>query len=298
MSPNYLMRSLMFVPGHNEQLLRKSATSEADVLLLDIEDSVQPRSNKILARQLIEKLHTDGIFTNKKVFIRINDRESGELIDDILSMTISGIEGFVYPKSNNSEDIFFIDKLLESIEYKKKLEIGTFKLIPLIETSGAVLNALSIAKSSKRIVAIAYGCEDFLTDLQGTHDLEEMALQVPRSMIAMAARSADVTPIDTVHIQVHDLEDLNKNLRIAKTLGFEGMLVLNPKEIPLVHQYFSPTDLEVVKAKEIVELAEASILNGVGVAIVKGKFVGPPLLQGAKKILNKHNLINNKGATQ
>jgi citrate lyase subunit beta/citryl-CoA lyase len=288
----------MFVPGHNEQLLRKSATSEADVLLLDIEDSVQPRSNKILARQLIEKLHTDGIFTNKKVFIRINDRESGELIDDILSMTISGIEGFVYPKSNNSEDIFFIDKLLESIEYKKKLEIGTFKLIPLIETSGAVLNALSIAKSSKRIVAIAYGCEDFLTDLQGTHDLEEMALQVPRSMIAMAARSADVTPIDTVHIQVHDLEDLNKNLRIAKTLGFEGMLVLNPKEIPLVHQYFSPTDLEVVKAKEIVELAEASILNGVGVAIVKGKFVGPPLLQGAKKILNKHNLINNKGATQ
>ncbi|PRD68383.1 CoA ester lyase [Malikia spinosa] len=298
MSSNYLMRSLMFVPGHNEQLLRKSATSEADVLLLDIEDSVQPRCNKILARQLIEKLHTDGIFANKKIFIRINDRESGELIDDILSMTISGIEGFVYPKSNNSEDIFFIDKLLESIEYKKKLEIGTFKLIPLIETSGAVLNALSIAKSSKRIVAIAYGCEDFLTDLQGTHDLEEMALQVPRSMIAMAARAAGVTPIDTVHIQVHDLEDLNKNLKIAKTLGFEGMLVLNPKEIPLVHQYFSPTDQEVEKAKEIVELAEASILSGVGVAIIKGKFVGPPLLQGAKKILNKNYLINNKGAIE
>lgn len=298
MSSHYLMRSLMFVPGHNEQLLKKSATSEADVLLLDIEDSVQPKSNKILARQLIRKLNNDGLFSNKKIFIRINDRESGELLDDILAMTISGIEGFVYPKSNNSEDIFFIDKLLESIEYKKNLEVGTFKLIPLIETSGAVLNALSIAKSSKRIVAIAYGCEDFLTDLQGTHELEEMALQVPRSMIAMAARAAGVIPIDTVHIKVHDLEDLNKNLKIAKTLGFEGMLVLNPKEIPLVHQYFSPTDQEVEKAKEIVELAEASILSGVGVAIIKGKFVGPPLLQGAKKILNKKILINKKEANQ
>lgn len=298
MSPNYLMRSLMFVPGHNEQLLRKSATSEADVLLLDIEDSVQPKSNKLLARQLIKKLNADGIFLKKRIFIRINDRESGELLDDILSMTIDGIEGFVYPKSNDSEDIFFIDKLLESIEYKKKLNIGTFKLIPLIETSGAVLNALSIAKSSKRIVAIAYGCEDFLTDLQGTHDLEEMALQVPRSMIAMAARAAGVIPIDTVHIKVHDLEDLNKNLKIAKALGFEGMLVLNPKEIPLVHQYFSPTNQEVEKAKEIVELAEASILSGVGVAIIKGKFVGPPLLQGAKNILNKKTLINNKEANQ
>ena len=298
MSSHYLMRSLMFVPGHNEQLLKKSATSEADVLLLDIEDSVQPKSNKALARELIEKLNKDGIFSKKKIFIRINDRESGELLDDILSMTISGIDGFVYPKSNDSEDIFFIDKLLESIEYKKDLEIGTFKLIPLIETSGAVLNALSIAKSSKRIVAIAYGCEDFLTDLQGTHDLDEMALQVPRSIIAMAARAAGVIPIDTVHIKVHDLEDLNKNLRIAKTLGFEGMLVLNPKEIPLVHQYFSPTDKEVEKAKEIVELAEASISSGVGVAIIKGKFVGPPLLQGAKKILDKKTSIRNKETNQ
>lgn len=298
MSSNYLMRSLMFVPGHNEQLLKKSAASEADVLLLDIEDSVQPKSNKVLARQLIEKLNKDGTFSNKKIFIRINDRESGELLDDILSMTISGIDGFVYPKSNDSEDIFFIDKLLESIEYKKNLEIGTFKLIPLIETSGAVLNALSIAKSSKRIVAIAYGCEDFLTDLQGTHDLEEMALQVPRSIIAMAARAAGVIPIDTVHIKVHDLDDLNKNLKIAKTLGFEGMLVLNPKEIPLVHQHFSPTDQEVEKAKEIVALAEESILSGVGVAIVKGKFIGPPLLQGAKNILEKKILISNKEDNQ
>ena len=298
MSTNYLMRSLMFVPGHNEQLLIKSAQSEADILLLDIEDSVQPKKNKEIARELIRKLYQKNTFPNKKIFIRVNDRESGELLDDILSMTLPGIEGFVYPKSNNSEDIFFIDKLLESIEYKKELKIGTFKLIPLIETAGAVLNALSIATSSKRIVALAYGCEDFLTDLEGTHDLEEMALQVPRSMISMAARAAGVTPIDTVHIKVHDLEDLDKNLKIAKTLGFEGMLVLNPKEIPLVHHYFSPTEQEVKIAEEIVELAEASILNGVGVAIVKGKFVGPPLLAGAKKILKKQKLIMTKENTK
>jgi len=289
-----IMRSLMFVPGHNEKLLASAARSQADVLLLDLEDSVQPTYNKPLARKTIVEWVSSGKFLNYHIFPRVNDRESGYLLQDLYALTINGIDGFMYPKSKNGEDIYFFDKLLETIEYEKKIPVGTFKIIPLIETSAAVLNAQEICNASKRVIAIAFGCEDFVSDLEGLHDKEGQSIYVPRALIALAARANGVIPIDTVHINVHDLEDLEKNLILARNLGFEGMLVLHPKEIELVHKYFSPTEEEYKSATEMLELYEESQKEGKGVAIKDGKFIGPPLVIAAKKVLEKWNLINNK----
>lgn len=293
-SSEYLMRSLMFVPAHNERIMSSAARSNADVLLLDIEDSVQPTKNKEIARNNIIKYIEDGIFKNHMVFPRINDRESGQLLKDLTELTISGVTGFMYPKSYTGHDIYFIDKLLDTIEYEKGLPVGTFKLIPLIETSAAVLNAQDICKASNRVIAIAFGCEDFITDLEGIHDSEGQSIFNPRALIALAARANNVIPIDTVHIKVHDLKDLEKNLVIAKNLGFEGMLVLNPKELPLVHEYFSPSHQEVEDAKEMLRLADKAKKEGKGVAVMNNKFIGPPMVTTAKKIIAKSKLINNK----
>lgn len=290
----YLFRSLMFVPGHNEKLLTKAATTDADVLLLDIEDSVQPQKNKQLARDIIRKYIESKVFRPKKVFVRVNDRESGELLRDVLDLIIDGVDGFMYPKAKRGEDIYFFDKLLETIEYEKGLEIGSYKIIPLIETASAVINVQEICLASPRVIAIAYGSEDFIADLEGIHDQEHVSLFTPRSIIAMGARAAGVIPIDTVHVRVHDLEDLEKNLIVSKNLGFEGMMVLNPKELPLVHQYFSPTAQEVEDAREMVSLAQKASEDGEGVAIRNGKFIGPPMLKAANKILEKQKLISEK----
>lgn len=288
------MRSLMFVPGHNEKLLYSASRSNADVLLLDVEDSVQPHKNKQLARNAIVKWIGEGSFSKHMVFPRINDRESGELLKDLLQLTIKGVDGFMYPKAFSGEDIFFIDKLLETIEYEKGFTIGTFKLIPLIETSAAVLNAQEICKASKRVVAIAFGCEDFITDLQGIHDKNHESLYIPRAIIAMAARANNVIPIDTVHIDIHNLDDLEVNLKTAKNLGFEGMLVLHPKEIELVHKYYSPSEKEVADSNEMLYLASLAEKDDKGVALLKGKFIGPPMKVMAKNILAKHELILKK----
>jgi len=288
----HIMRSLLFVPGHNEKLLESAARSESDVLLLDLEDSVQPEINKSLARNLIKKHIKNGFFKNHLIFPRINDRESGHLLKDVYELTIPGIHGFMYPKSKKGEDIYFIDKLLETIEYEKGFVKGTFKLIALIETTASVLNAQDICRASKRVIALAYGCEDFIADLEGIHDEKGQSLFVPRAIIAMAARANSVIPIDTVHVNVHDLEDLEKNLIIAKRLGFEGMLVLHPKEIPIVHKYFSPSTRDIQDAEEMIRLAEKAKKEGKGVAIINGKFIGPPMISTAKKILKKKVFIN------
>lgn len=289
-----LLRSLMFVPGHNDRLLESADRSDADALLLDIEDSVQPKVNKELARKkIIEKLEA-GKFKNHLVFPRVNDRESGELLKDILALSIEGIDGFVYPKSNTGQDVYFFDKLLETIEYEKGIPKGTFKIIPLIETTAAVLNAQEIIQASDRVIAIAFGCEDFITDLQGIHDKEGESIFTARAMIAMSARANNVVPVDTVHINVHDLEDLEKNLILAKKLGFEGMLILHPKEINLAHQYFSPGEKDIKEAEEMLRLNEEAKKENKGVSIMNGKFIGPPMVLSAKKTLEKQQYILNK----
>jgi len=290
----YLMRSLMFVPAHNERLMESAARSEADVLLLDIEDSVQPVSNKKTARQNVIDYIKQKKFNNHLVFPRINDRESGELLKDLNELTIPGITGFMYPKSYTGQDVYFIDKLLDAIEYEKKIPVGTFKLIPLIETTAAVLNAQEICQSSERVIAIAFGCEDFVTDLEGVHDSGGESIFTPRALISMAARANNVIPIDTVHIKVHDLNDLERNLITAKNLGYEGMLVLNPKEIPLVHKYFSPTETEINDAQEMLKFSENVEKEGKGVAVINNKFIGPPMVIAAKRVLEKNNLIKKR----
>lgn len=281
----------MFVPAHNEKLMDSALRRDADVLLLDIEDSVQPVENKQIARDNIEKYVKEGKFKNKIVFPRVNDRESGHLLKDVYQLTLDGIEGFMYPKSKKGEDIYFFGKLLETIEYEKKIPRHTFKIIALIETPGAVLNIQEICTACpERLVAVAFGCEDYMTELGGKHDLESQSIFSARSIIAMGAKANNVIPIDTVHIRVHDLEDLERNLIIGRNLGFEGMLVLNPKEIPLVHQYYSPSDEEVAWATEMLALSEEAVLQGKGVAVKDDKFIGPPMVKMAKNILKKHQL--------
>lgn len=284
----------MFVPGHNEKLLLSASRSKADALILDVEDSVMPVSNKKIARKTIARKINEGLFKNFLIFPRINDGESGHLLKDIYALTIEGVDGFVCPKVMRGNDVYFIDKLLETIEYEKGFEVGKFKIVPLIETASAVYNVQEICSASDRVVAIVFGCEDFIADLEGIHDHEGKSLFTPRSLIALAARATGVIPIDTVHINVHDLEDLERNVKLARLMGFEGQLVLHPKELEIIHKYYTPSEKEVVDAREMLRLFEKAQKDNKGVTIIGGKFIGPPMIVAAKKIIERDNLIKEK----
>lgn len=295
MEQNYLMRSLMYVPAHNQKLLDSATRRDADVLLLDLEDSV-PVFDKQQARDNIKEFVKRDDLNGKLIFPRVNDRESGELLKDLTQLTIEGVNGFLYPKSTKGEDIYFVGKLLETIEYEKHIPVGTFKLMALIETAGAIVNIKDICEACpNRLVAVVFGCEDYVTNTQGKHDDAGKSIFYARNAIVNAARFAGIAPIDTVHIKVHDLEDLEKEVILGKELGFEGMSVLNPKELPIIHKYYTPTEEEVAWAREMVELAEESVREGKGVAVKEGKFIGPPMVKMAKNILAKHEIISRKG---
>ena len=292
----YLLRSLLFVPGHNRELLEKAKDFDVDALILDLEDSVSPASNKRRARsEILRFLQENTVELSKKqIFIRVNDRESGYLLADLTALTIPQVDGFIYPKSSGPDDIYFFDKLLETIEHEKTINTGKFKIIALIETAAAVLNAQAICEASDRLIAVAFGSEDYIADINGIHDSKHLSLFTPRALIAMAARATGKIPIDTVHVKVHDLEDLEENLKLSRNIGFEGMLALHPKELGLIHKYYGVDDIQYGDALEMIELSEKASTNNQGVALEGSKFIGPPMVAAAKKLIARKNLIDSK----
>lgn len=292
---DYLMRSLMFVPGHNEKFILNAASSDADVILLDVEDSVMPATNKQLARDNIKRHIEEKTFSGSDVFVRINEFSSGHLLQDIMQLSIEGITGFLLSKANSVEDIVLLDKLLALIEIERGIPLGEFKIIPILETAESIINSNEIAQASKRIIAIGFGSEDFVSDLDGLRDFDtNTSIFAPRAWVAMVARANNLIPIDAAYIKVHDLEGLQKHINVGRTLGYAGMWVLNPKQNKFVNESYAPSEEEVSEAYEILRLYDEAIKLNKGIAIINGKFIGPPLVVKAKHILDKVKLIESK----
>jgi citrate lyase subunit beta / citryl-CoA lyase len=290
-----LLRSLMFVPGHNEKLIESAAISNADAILFDLEDSVQPPSNKALARKLIIEKSKDSRFNHFHKFVRINEINTEYFLQDVLQLTNAAIEGFLLSKTNSKDDIIYLDNLLSSIERERGIEIGFFSIIPILESAQSIVNINEIAKSSNRIIALGFGSEDYVSDIKGVRDFDtNLSIDYPRKLVPVVARANNLEAIDAAFIKVHDLEGLEKHLSVGKVLGYSGMWVLHPKQNDLVNTFYSPTKKEYEDAKEFLRLyKEAQLLNK-GVAIIEGKFVGPPLITKSNDIIARVELINRR----
>ena len=278
----------MFVPGHNLKLLDSASRSNADALLFDVEDSVQPPENKILARKVIVERTQDKVFDNFYKFARINEIGTEFFLQDVIQLTEANLDGFLLSKTESYEDVKFLDNLLTSIEIERGYESGKFKIVPILETTKSFVNTKEIATASDRIIAIGFGSEDFVSDLQGVRDNgTDISIFNPRAYVAIVARAYNLEAIDAAYINVHDLEGLEKHLEVGKTLGYGGMWVLHPKQNSRVNRIYSPTKEEYLNAKRILELNKKAKELKMGVAIIEGTFIGPPVIIKANNILNR-----------
>ena len=286
-----LLRTMMFVPGHIEKLMGKASKCDADALVLDLEDSCKPNSNKEVARQVIRKSVESGLFDKFQVFVRVNPRGTGFLMKDVMELTLEGITGFLYPMAKSAADIIFFSELLSEIEMMKGFESGKFLIFPVIETGGGVLNAREICAVSERVVALGFGSEDFTQEMESIRDSADVSIFAPRALIAFGARAEGVIPIDTPHVNIHDLEGLERHCTDSKTLGYGGIQILHPKEIEIAHKVFSPGEQEMEDAREMIRLAEEAEKEDRGVVVMNGKFIGPPLVKKARKVIALADLI-------
>lgn len=288
---DFVLRTMLFVPAHKINLIEKASKCMADAVVLDLEDSCQPDTNKIIGRQNIVNAMQQKLFGKKKVFVRINPRQTGFMFDDVCAVAIEELDGFLYPMAGSKDDIVFFDNFLTEIELSRNMPIGKFKIFPVIETGEGVLNAHEIARASQRIVALGLGSEDFATDIDCIRDEENLSIQIPRQTIVFAARSVGAIPMDTPHVNVHDLEGLEKHVAQARTLGFGGMQILSPKEIEICHKYYTPSDEEAQAAYELVRMYQQAEKNSDGVSINNGRFVSPPTYKRAIQLIENYERI-------
>lgn len=286
----------MFVPGYTRKFLEKARDFCCDALLLDLEDSV-PEQVKQDARQYIREYLDAGSFT-QQAFIRVNDIESGLLTKDLEATLHPNTAGFMFTKVHDEKDITYFDKLLGQLEHDHGFETGKFKMLPLIETGSAILRAYQIATASPRMLGLAFGGEDYLTDLDGLHKEHGASLIVPRSLIVIAARSAHIDVLDTPYLDIRNPTGFRKEVELARELGFSGQLLIHPSQIEIANEVFSPTEAEISEAYRIVDAINLSSQKGQGTTLLDGKLIGPPMLKRALNVLRKNEriLISEKSA--
>lgn len=284
-----ILRTMTFVPGFRDKFLDKAINFKTDALILDLEDSV-PEIYKEDARAKVQQYLNKGVYT-QKIFIRVNSIDSGLLNLDLGKILHESVYGLMPTMIRDEYDIVYIDKLLTQLERDGGFAYGHFKLCPLIETVSALINAYKIAKSSKRIVGLAFGAEDYVTDLGGLHKESGSSILMARSLMVMAARSLDLSVLDTPYLNVSDLVGFKREAEFSREMGFTGQLILHPDQIDIAMEIFTPSPAEVNEAQEIIRKIESSSEKGYGVTLLDGKIVGPPMEKRARAVLKKWALI-------
>ncbi|MBR8697930.1 citrate (pro-3S)-lyase subunit beta [Enterococcus gallinarum] len=278
-----LRRTMMFVPGANAAMLRDAPLYGADSIMFDLEDAVSLKE-KDSARTLVHFALKTFDYSSVETVVRINSLEAGGA-QDIEAMVLAGVEVIRLPKTETAQDILDVDAVITSVEKDNQIPVGTTKMMAAIESAEGVLNAREIAKASERLIGIALGAEDYVTNMKTKRYPDGQELSFARNMILHAARAAGIAAIDTVYSNVDNVEGFQNEVQQIKQLGFDGKSVINPRQIPLVNAIYTPTDKEIQNAKEVIWGIREAEAKGSGVISVNGKMVDKPIVERAQRVI-------------
>ena len=274
-----LRRTRLYIPGNNPHLVENAGLYGADAVILDLEDSV-PITQKFDARILVKYSLQNVDFGKSEKWVRINGIDTPYWKKD-LEEILPYCEVINLPKVESLDDVNAADQEMSLIEDDNELEPR--KLVPIIETVRGLKNARDIA-THPRVVALAWGGEDLTADL-GIPRKKALILDYVRAEIVLAAKAEKKQALDTVFSNVKDTEGLFNYAQRARYMGFDGIGVIHPNQIEVVHRAFKPTDEEIEEARKIIEAAKEAEREGKAVISLNGRMIDPPVVERARKIL-------------
>jgi citrate lyase subunit beta/citryl-CoA lyase len=284
------MRSMLFVPADSERKLAKAAAAGADALILDLEDSVLPERKP--AARLLAHEYLKGSAERGRLWVRVNDLRTGELLKDLAATVPAGPAGIVLPKILGPEDIETVTHYLEAMEASYGLTAGSIAILALVtETPAAMLRMADLLKQPlPRLKAVAWGAEDLSSVLgAGNPRTPEGAwrpmYEQARLQCILAAHALQVEAIDTVYVDFRDSEGLRHSCEAARYDGFTGRIAIHPDQVAVVNEAFTPTEAERVLARRIV----AAFASGAGAVSLDGKMYDIPHLKAAQRLLRSVN---------
>lgn len=292
--PPRLRRSCHFVPGANERMFTKSLETEADCLILDLEDAVAP-NRKAEARKTVTEWLRDGDFQNKEKTVRINPLDSLWGFADLEETMSYAPDCYVVPKPESVEDLDVLDRELARLEMAGGLDSRSVGLILIAtETAKAALSVTELARHP-RVRAMTWGAEDLSSALGGTGNIDATGAYFDlyehcRHQTLLASSANGLDAVDSVFVDLEDTNRLMNECRMAATQGFAGKLTIHPSQIPVVNEAFTPDAEAIDEAIRLTEaFDEAQSLGQIAIRF-EGKMVDVPHLQRAKSLLSRARL--------
>jgi len=282
-------RTMLYIPGNNPAMIQQGGIYGADSILLDLEDAVA-LNQKDAARTLVRNMMKVVDFYDTEVCVRINHLSTPFGMADLEEIVPLQPSAIRYPKTESPEEVAELLKIIEKIEDRHGLPHNKMNLHAMIETAMGVQNVFNIASMFSRVDAITIGGQDLTADMNIIYTPDGAGIDFARKRIVMAAKASHIDVIDTVFPDVNDEEGLRRETEYAKKIGFTGKAVINPRQIDIIHEVFTPTEDEIRKAYRIVKEFRTNSAAGIGVFAIDGKMIDAPVVSRAEYILRLANV--------
>jgi citrate lyase subunit beta/citryl-CoA lyase len=269
-------RSILFVPGVRPDRFVKATESGADVVVLDLEDSVDA-TRKIDARRCIAEYLAQAGEPAARRYVRVNAAGSPWWDDDLQFVSeLTGCDGVVVPKA----------EAVRAIE-DAATAVSSRTVLPLLETACGILTAMALASANAAIPALLFGAEDLTAEIGIPRTVDGEELLFARSQVVLAATAAEADAVDAVFVDLASSTELRRDAARARALGFRGKMAIHPDQIATINDVFSPTDDEIRRATRVVDAYAAAAAAGEGVFRLDNRMVDAPVVARARRILSR-----------
>jgi len=287
-SPQVRMRSWLFAPGDSEKKMGKAIASEADIALLDLEDSVVP-SRKAEARQMVAEAIASAS-DKARIWVRVNPLSGNWTEDDLDSVIGAGPGGLFLPKAEGGHDVYTLDAMITLREEAAGIAPGSTKVAALVTETAASMFTTGTYDGTPRLMAMSWGAEDLSSELGASEQRRpdgeySQVFEMARSLCLLGAIKAGVVPLETVQPEFRDLEALEKRARRVRAQGFRGMLAIHPAQVAPINAAFTPSAEEVTRARAIVQAFAEN--PTAGTLQLDGAMIDRPHLALAQRLLTE-----------
>jgi citrate lyase subunit beta/citryl-CoA lyase len=282
------LRSLLFVPGDSERKLAKSAAAKADVLILDLEDSVAPSQKQIARERVAAHLKNSVERGATQLWVRINPVDLPEAMTDLAAVMAAAPDGIIQPKTRSPDDLIRLSHYLDAFEAQHGLKSGVIKILPVAtETPEAIFSIGGFARCGNRLAGLTWGAEDLSTAVGAMTNKQDDGswshpYQLARSLCLFGAHAAGVPAIDTLFADIRDTAGLRAACGLARRDGFSGKIAIHPDQVAVINECFTPSAEELAHARRIIALFGAN--PGVGTLAMDGQMLDIPHLRQAQRI--------------
>lgn len=286
MNPNKkrLRRTMMFLNCQKPGLIKDPYIYKPDSIVLDLEDAVAEKEKDAARYSLYHALQEIDYHGVERV-VRINGLDTPYWKEDIRCAVAGGCDSIRIPKTESAQDVHMVEEAIIAAEKEFDIPEGRTLIMSAIESARGVMKALDICEASDRMFGIALSGGDYTKDLQTHITGTGLELMGARQNMVIAARAAGVQCFDTVYTDLDNMDGFRQDVETIHLMGFDGKSVINPRQISIVHDIFTPSKKDIIFAEKVVKEIDDKKAKGIGVFTVDGKMIDIAFYDGAKRTI-------------